>query len=211
MTLLQPQAPIIGAKDSFRLEYHGTYGKPVSDGGPGIRIEEEEGPLPRNRFTWDGEDFLGGLEEGQAKLVPFDIVRLYWGDPRSVTSPDGKLVFGKTTGGKGQVADIAPREYEVRRLCVLYGIYETNIHLLPLVVPKVTITNAEEVEIFCPAVDPEGTHVYGAVPDPTENHDLATTIAKMQSELKQLQRAYDESGGKKNDGADVTVDRPPSK
>lgn len=209
MTLLQPTVPTLHAEDSFRLVYHGTYGATRYDEDRRkIILDPIEGPLPFGRFMWDGEDYLGGLEAERAKLVPFDLVRIYFGDPRSVVGQ-----FGRTESRKGTVGDIAPREQEIRRLSVLYGLYDTQRELISKAIPQVTITTADDIEIFCPAVDPEGNHVYGYAKDSAEVHDIATQLATMRQQIKLLenQAKAEEKLGTKNDGADVAEDGPPAK
>lgn len=212
MTLLQSQVPTLRSEDSLRLLYNGTYSKTVfvkdaSDPGGGhIDLELEEGPLPSGRFLWDGEDYLGGLEPGHAKLVPFDLVRLFFGDPRSVPGVQGR------TEDKRGIGDIPPREHEIRRLAALYGLYEVNSARLPEAVPDVTITTGDDVEIICPATDPEGKHVYGYEHDTAEVHDVATQLANMKAQIRLLEQAQtaEAKKGAKNDGADVKTDGPPA-
>jgi hypothetical protein len=213
MTVLSPSTPTLRAQDSLRLVYNGTYAKTVAiddstkPGGVRIGLETVEGPLPFGRFSWDGEDYLGGLEAGQAKLVPFDLVRVFFGDPRSVNGVQGR------TEDKNGVGDIAPRENEIRRLCVLYGIYDVNADLLAQAVPDVTITTGDDIEVICPATDPDGKHSYGFEASSAEVHDVATQLSKMREQIKMLetQAAAEAKRPAKNDGADVTVDGPPAK
>jgi hypothetical protein len=211
MTLLQNQAPTLRAQDSLRVLYNGTYSKTVfvkdkeSPGGGHIDIETFQGPLPEGKFLWDGTDYLGGLEAGSAKLVPFDVVRLFFGDPRSVPGVQGR------TEDKSGIGDIPPREHEIRRLAALYGLYEVNASLLPLAVPDVTITTGEDIEVICPATDPDGKHVYGYEATTAEVHDVATQLSKMREQIKmlELQAAAEAKKGARNDGADVKTDGPP--
>jgi hypothetical protein len=179
---------------------------PSDSGGGHIDLEIVEGPLPEGRFLWDGEDYLGGLVAGAAKLVPFDLVRVFWGDPRSVPGVQGR------TEDKRGIGDIPPREHEIRRLAALYGLYEVNAAKLDLAVPDVTITTGDDVEIICPATDPEGKHVYGYEHDTAEVHDVATQLANMKAQIRLLEQAQtaEAKKGAKNDGADVKTDGPPA-
>ena len=214
MTLLQPQTPTLRAEDNFRLLYNGTYAKTVfikdtsEAGGGHVDLELVEGPLPRGKFVWDGEDYLGGLEAGKAKLVPFDLVRVFFGDPRSVPG-----VRGRTEDRHGQVGDIPPREHEIRRLATLYGIYDVNMGRLAEAVPDVEITTADGVTVVCPAIDPDGSHVYGHDADSAEIHDVATQLQHMREQIALLEQQAKAEGkrGSKNDGSDVGHDGPPSK
>ena len=207
MTLLSPAVPTLRAEDNFKLVYRGTYSVTTyNKANNAIDIEKVEGPLPKNRFVWDGEDYLGGMKKGQAKLVPFDLVRVYFGDPRSVPG-----VQGRTEDRRGTVGDIAPREAELRRLATVYGLYEANMARLPEAVPDVTITTADDIEVICPAVDPDGEHVYGFAKETAEVHDVATRLAQLEAETRMLkgQLQAEAESGRKNDGADVDHDEPP--
>lgn len=211
MTVLSPSTPTLRSQDSLRLVYNGSYANTIAiedsakPGGVRIGLERVEGPLPHGKFVWDGEDYLGGLEAGQTKLVPFDLVRVFFGDPRSVPGVQGR------TEDKNGIGDIAPREHEIRRLATLYGLYDVNATLLADAIPDVTITTGDDIEIICPAVDPEGKHSYGYERDTAEVHDVATQLSKMREQIKMLeqQAAAEAKRPAKNDGADVTVDGPP--
>lgn len=208
MTLLSNPAPTIRAEDNFKLVYNGTYGVTTVDKATNtIGIEQVEGPLPKGKYLWDGEDYLGGMEAGQAKLVPFDLVRVFFGDPRSVMG-----VKGRTESSKGVIGDIPPRENEIRRLSTIYGLYEANAPRLPEAVPNVTITNADDQIIYFVTDDLEGGNVYGFVADTAEVHDVATQLANMRQQIRMLEeQARAESKNGKNDGADVAHDGPPAK
>src|ERR1700685_3766551 len=109
------------------------------------------------------------MEAGQARLVPFDLVRVFFGDPRSVMG-----VKGRTESSKGVIGDITPRENEIRRLSTIYGLYEANAPRLPEIAPNVTITNADDEIILFVTDDLEGENVYGFVADSAEDDDGAT-------------------------------------
>ena len=208
MTLLTNPVPTLRAEDNFRLVYNGTHTVTTVDKATNtIGIEAVEGPLPKNKYVWDGTDYLGGLEAGQAKLVPFDLVRVYFGDPRSVPGVQGR------TEDKRGIGDIPPREHEIRRLACLYGLYEANAPLLPQAVPNVSIFTADDDEVICPATDPEGEHIYGYDHTAVEVNDPATRFEQLEAEMRMIKaqmRAEAESGAK-NDGADVAHDGPPPK
>lgn len=206
MTLLNGNAPVISVEDSFRLAYNGSYGKVVYDKATNTdSIEKVKGPLPHGKYVWDGVDYLGGMEAGDERFVPFDIVRVYFGDPRSIMHSGQRFETRR-----GDPGDIAPRQEETRRLSVLYGLYSTDNHKLDTVVPDVYITNSEGDPIFCPAVDPEGLHVYGHVTETSESYDLATQLEqmKMQTRLLEERIKAQEEKGHANTGGDVAVDEP---
>ena len=213
MTILQAQVPTLRSEDSLRVLYNGSYTKTIfvkdsaDPGGGHIDLELVEGPLPAGKFVWDGEDYLGGLEPGKAKLVPFDLVRLFFGDPRSVPGVQGR------TEDKRGIGDIPPREHEIRRLAALYGLYEVNAARLPEAVPDVTITNGDDIEIVTPATDPEGKHAYGYDRDSAEVHDPASRFAALEAEMRLVKQQLEAEAKRpaKNDGADVEVDGPPAR
>jgi hypothetical protein len=206
MTVLSPQVPVLSVEDSFRLVYSGTYGRLDYDKATNVNaIEVVKGPLPEGKFVWDGVDYLGGMTKGEERFIPFDIVRVYFGDPRSIMTGGQRF-----EDRKGQPGDIAPRPEETRRLSVLYGLYDTDAARVKDIVPVVTITTAEGAEVICPATDPLGHHVYGHVANSAENYDMATTIEQMKMQIRMLeeQQKVIEQRGHDNSGADVEVDEP---
>lgn len=206
MTLLNGNAPVLSVEDNFSLAYNGVYGKVVYDKATNTNnIEKVRGPLPYGKYVWDGVDHLGGMEKGEQRYVPFDVIRVYFGDPRSImTGPQ------RFEDRRGNVGDIAPRPEETRRLSVLYGVYDTDAARVHEVVPDVLIMNAEDVPIFCPATDPSGLHVYGHLSESNESHDLATQLEqmKMQTRLLEERIKAQEQKGHDNTGSDVEVDGP---
>jgi hypothetical protein len=193
-------------EDNFRLTYLGHYGKHIYDDvGHITDIEVIEGPLPADKYVWDGVDYLGGMQAGESRFVPFDVIRVYFGDPRSIVSAGQRF-----EDRKGKVGDIAPRPEEIRRLSVLYGLYSTDAQRLSDVVPDVSITTADNTEVFTPAADPNGLHVYGHITDSRETFDVATTIEQMKMQIRMLeeQQKANEKKGDDNSGADVEIDAP---
>jgi len=206
MTMLNGSMPVLSIEDNFRLTYLGTYGSVRFDKERGEnQIDTIEGPLPSGKFVWDGVDYLGGMEAGDSRFVPFDVVRVYFGDPRSITSGGQRF-----EDRRGNVGDIAPRPEETRRLGVLYGLYDTDAAKVCHMVPMVSIHTADEEEIFCPATDPEGLHVYGHIADSAESYDLATTIEQLKMQVRMLEEAQkaNTKKGDDNSGKDVEVDGP---
>lgn len=208
MTLLNGNAPVLSVEDSFSLVYNGSYGKVVYDRVTQIdSVETITGPLPEGFYVWDGVDYLGGAEEGEERFVPFDVVRLYFGDPRSIMSQGQRFETRK-----GDPGDIAPRQEETRRLSVLYGLYSTDIFKLDSIVPDCTIKTAKGEEIITPAVDPQGKNIYGHVSSTNAAYDQATTIEQLKNQLAMLEEAQKalERRGNDNSGSDVEVDGPPA-
>jgi hypothetical protein len=204
--MLNGNPVVLSIEDSFRLTYLGRYGTVVYDKATNENhVEQVEGPLPAGKFVWDGVDYLGAMEAGEERFVPFDIVRVYFGDPRSIMTGGQRF-----EDRKGNPGDIAPRPEETRRLGVLYGVYDTDADKVRDIVPLVDIHTADGTEIVCPATDPEGLHVFGHIANQEENYDLATTIEQLKMQVRMLedaQRANDKKGDD-NSGKDVTVDGP---
>jgi len=207
MTLLNPQMPVLSVEDNFRIVYKGRHGHlVVTDKATGaVDVTPVDGPIPANKFVWDGVDYLGGMEKGEQRFVPFDVVRVYFGDPRSIMTQGQRF-----EDRKGKVGDIAPRPEETRRLSVLYGLYDTDAVKVSEIVPDVTITTADEHEVFCPATDPGGLHVYGHISDSAENYDIASTIEQMKMQIRMLeeQQKANYKKGDDNSGDDVETDAP---
>jgi len=166
-------------------------------------------------LTWASRTYV--IEPGDHKVVPFDIVRLYFGDPRSVRGVEQKYDDPREIGGhKNPNPYIARREKEVERLSVLYGLYHGNEAKL-VDHPKikdVVITTLDRTEIFCPAIDPEGTAGLYGHREATDNvQDTASMLALMERRLAQQQAMIDELRGvvasnPPEDEDDVGIDRP---
>jgi hypothetical protein len=201
-------SPVISIEDNFNLVYNGRYGRVVWDRETNTNhVETMKGPLPEGKFVWDGVDWLGGMDPGEKKLVPFDVVRVYFGDPRSIMTAGQRF-----EDRKGKVGDIAPRPEETRRLSVLYGVYDTDAHLVKDMVPDVSISTADGTVVVCPASDPMGRYIYGHISESAESHDLATTIEQMKMQIRLLEeQAKAEAKKGSNNGADVKDDQPPAR
>ena len=121
MTLLSPTPVTINIEDAFLI---------TNNTDPEvcpIEWQDSEG----NWRKWDGVLDLVWVRRhyiigpGAQRQVPFDVVRLYFGDPRSVVGEPGK--FEDFDGKRG---DIAKREDEVRRVAGVWGLYDQNIHMM---------------------------------------------------------------------------------
>ena len=130
-----------------------------------------------NKRTWH-------VEPGQAAFVPFDVVRLYFGDPRSVTGTTKRYRDSKGEG------DIPKREEEVRRLCVLYGVYGEDTQRLTDKIPKFSIETASGDKLITPAEDRNGKAVQPKeiAQDIKTVDDLAAIIQQQQLQLNELIR-----------------------
>jgi hypothetical protein len=166
------------------------------------------------RLRWDSRTYV--IEPSDHKVVPFDVVRVYYGDPRSVGKVEQKYDEQREIGGrKNPNAYIAARNAEVDRLAVLYGLYAGREAELPThpKIKDVVITTIDRIEVFCPAVDPEGLFTY-AYREANDNvQDTATLLAVMQRKMEQQQHLIDELAGRlssdtPDDDEDVGIDAP---
>lgn len=201
VTTLAPKVPKIDSNDFFFITNTGT---------------------DIVRFRWDGLEYA--IDPGGRKLVPFDVVCLNYGDPRSRV---GGTQGYEDSKGKGVVPD---RDLEVLRLSVLYGVYEQgaqdilsyieveNRRLtlngdLPLSTPnihvKITTTDDPGVEIIPPLFDPKGTYAAGYTPDNPQSNDIAVLLGQYQDRIEHLEKMIEVSDrtGHDNTG-EIPVDEP---
>jgi hypothetical protein len=143
------------------------------------------------KFVWNHRTWL--VAAGTYAVVPFDVVRLYFGDPRSVVGAEQK--FEDSDGNKG---DIPKREKEIERLSILLGLYpgaEVEIPTHPKIkYVKIQTVDTRE-EIFCPAHDPEGVNIYGHRESRDGVQNTQTLIRQMQARMEQQQTMIDELRG----------------
>jgi hypothetical protein len=157
------------------------------------------------RFTYNRRTWI--IPAGEHRVVPFDVVRLYFGDPRSVVGTQQK--YQDSDGNNG---DIPKREAEIRRLCVFYGLYAGNEAKLPdhPSVQFVKIQTVDQTEIFCPAVDPDGqiSYAHREADDTLQNRD--SMLRLMQQRLEQQQAQIDALRGisHEEDEGEAGIDAP---
>ena len=172
-------------------------------------------------YGWSGREYR--IAPGKKKLVPFDVVALYYGDPRSRV---GSIQQFRDSTGAGTVPE---RHAEVQRLCIRYGVYEqgmdniigsmavendrlAGLNQQPLRMENlyVRITTAEGTEIMTPLFDHEGREgTYDFDLDDENSQDVATIIANMQHKIAVLEgkkEILDDKGD--NDDEGVTFDNP---
>jgi hypothetical protein len=208
-TLLYPAAVKIDSGDSFWIENHH--------------------PTKSLTFQWAKIKYV--IAKGKKRIVPFDVIALYFGDPRSVK---GAAVPFTDSRGHGTVPE---RMGEVRRLAVRYGVYEQGMEDIALAIEaenlrleqlrqdprRVTpvkdliddnfhakITDLEGNPIITPLFDPEGTYAHGFDQDEGRSDDIATIIARMQAQIDRLRadkEIVDDEGDNVDDG--VPIDNPP--
>lgn len=144
------------------------------------------------------------LAPGEETIVPFDVIVLYFGDPRSRNGMIQKFMDSR---GEGV---IPTREAELARIAVFWGVYEDGVDNLVNVVPDITITTLDGQAIVPPPFDPFGDNVYGFEKNnDTSQSGVAATIESMQTQIDQLmamQRAMEDRG--QDNDADVEEDLP---
>jgi hypothetical protein len=159
------------------------------------------------KFTYAHKSYV--VEAGSHKVVPFDVIRLYFGDPRSVAGIEQR--FEDPDGNAN--ARIAKREKEIERLTVQYGLYAGNEDKLPShpLIKDFVVETLDRIEIFCPAVDPDGQISYAHREATNTVQDTATLITQMQRKQEQQQALIDQLLGAQEqdpDDAELVPDRP---
>lgn len=157
------------------------------------------------------------IAPGQTALVPFEVIRVNWGDPRSRPGEFRKFSDSLEDGW------VNKREAEIARLGVHYGSYAADVDTLldpewplgdkrrgivPKRVPWPVSVATEGGDIIVPACfDRAGDAVYGLIADETQNLDdqvqyrehLERRFDEMKAEIARLR-------GIEND--DTEVDSP---
>lgn len=119
-------------------------------------------------------------EPGEKVIVPWAVVALYFGDPRSAMD---RIVEAEDSQGTHRVPT---RGNELLRLSVYYGVYEQGVEAIAAVVPNVVITTLAGVEIIPPVFDPECEHMYGFQRSSQKSEDVATLISSLQDQVDAL-------------------------
>jgi hypothetical protein len=147
------------------------------------------------------------------KMVPFDVVALFFGDPRS--RPGVKQKFQDSTGA----GEIPTREEEVARLSVRYGVYEQGMqdivgHATAIAKegrghypPDCSIKTLAQEEVIPPLYDPQGEFTYTFTPQKQESNDPATLFNQLQKQINTLQDAQ-ERLSRQQQQDDVVADEP---
>lgn len=139
------------------------------------------------------------------EIVPFEVIALIFGDPRS---RNGMIQKYKDSRGEGMIQS---REAELARISVFWGVYEQNIASLPNVVPDISLYTLHGQEIVPPCFDPYGDFTYGFEkgPEDTQQQGAAAQIAYLQEQMDQ-QRAMIESlqSQGENNEEDIPEDLP---
>jgi hypothetical protein len=191
------------------------------DSGDSFYIENHN-PEKSLEFGWAGRTYhIGPMKK---RLVPFDVVALYYGDPRSRV---GQILSFQDSTGSGQVPE---RHSEVKRLCIRYGVYEQGAgNIIESLAQRqqeermagrtplrdenlqVRITTDTGEEIVPPLFDHEGTlSRYEFTHGTTRSDDVATIIDNLTTRINQLEdqkNALDDLGGE-NDDDGIEFDNP---
>jgi len=143
------------------------------------RLTLPDGKTPLLRYARIAYD----VKPGEKIIVPWEVIALYFGDPRSQGE---RVVEASDSRGTHMVP---PRGNELLRLSVFYGVYEHGVETLAAVIPDVTITTLDGIEIIPPCFDPDGEHVYGFERNMQRSQDVATLIEDMQNQIDALKQA----------------------
>jgi hypothetical protein len=174
----------------------------------------EDHPL---RFTVASKTYAVG--PGQTVYVPFDLVRLYFGDPRSG-------VMERTyKDEQGNRMHIPSRANELKRLTVWHGVAQrgndikakaekegTALPPLPTledVAPKVKLVDDAGNEIQSVVTDPTGKEVVETVANLNDPASLAAEVARQRQVLERLEaQSQALQNAPTEDGEEVTEDTP---
>lgn len=140
-------------------------------------------------------------EAGEETIVPWAVIALYFGDPRSQMD---KIHKAEDSQGEHMVP---MRPAELLRLSVFYGVYEQGVDAIASMVPDVTIKTLTGIEIVPPVFDPYCEHVYGFQRSMQKSQDVVTIMEDMQAQLDEMRARYDSINvnGQDNDGV-IPVD-----
>lgn len=132
------------------------------------------------------------LGPGEKEIVPFDLIALYFGDPRS---RNGMVQKFKDSRGSGMIQS---REAELSRISVLWAVYEQGVDTLAQVVPDITISSLQGEEIIPPCFDPYGEHSYGFEQGPIDTQQgAAAQLVALQEQMDQMKQMMEalQNGG----------------
>jgi hypothetical protein len=141
-------------------------------------------------------------EPGDEVIVPWPVIALYFGDPRS---QHNKIVQAEDSQGEHTVPS---RGNELLRLSVFYGTYEHNVDILASVIPDVTISTLDGVEIIPPCFDPEGDYIYGYQRSMQQSQDVAVMLQELQEQQKVLEARLARMSENGNNDGGIPEDNP---
>jgi hypothetical protein len=141
-------------------------------------------------------------DSGQETIVPWPVIALYFGDPRSKHG-----VVAEATDSRGTHM-VPARGDELLRLSVFYGSYEHNVDVLAGVIPDVTIMTLDGMEIVPPCFDPDGNTVYGYERNLQKSGDVATLLANAQAQVDALKARLDKLETQGDNDGEIPTDNP---
>lgn len=170
--------------------------KVIIDTGEVFRLrndsETETLKLSLGRRTWT-------IEPGSTALVPFEVIRVHWGDPRSRPNVYGKFSDSLEKGW------INKREDEIKRLGVMYGSYANDVRTLndpewpthdihygteKNVPHPVSVQTERGATVILPAFDEGGEAVHAGVRN--ESEDLNDQVQYREHLERQLDEIREE-------------------
>jgi hypothetical protein len=126
------------------------------------------------------------LGPGDKEIVPFALIALLFGDPRS---RNGMVQKFKDSSGEGMIQS---REAELSRIAVFWGVYEQGVDSLAAVIPDVTISTLQGQEIIPACFDPWGEHSYGFEKGPIDTQQgAAAQLLALQEQMDQMKAMMD--------------------
>lgn len=153
------------------------------------------------------------IEPGRSAIVPFEIIRIWWGDPRARTGEFRKFSDSFESGY------VNKREEEIKRLGVLYGSYCADVVTLndpswpmghadygqPKRTPwPVTVTTEAGQPIVPCGLDLSNEAVYGAVQAESENLDDAVQYREhLERQLDDIREQLRRVTGTESDDTEV--------
>lgn len=187
MVTLAARHPVINIDDHFLV----TNGFTVA--------EEFESPMwvPTKKLlepspivlAWNRREYK--IEPGQTLQVPFDAMRLRFGDPRAMVGQEQRF-----PGPDGRNGIIPRREAEVIRLAIVWGLYQQGAHLLPFYphirhakITTIPLGDVEAMDIWTPANDPQGKRAMYGHPEVEPNRaDFLSIMESMEATQKKQAR-----------------------
>lgn len=143
------------------------------------------------------------LGAGEREIVPFPLIALLFGDPRS---RNGMIQKFKDSSGEGMIQS---REAELSRIAVFWGVYEQGVDTLARVIPDVTILTLQGQEITPPCFDPYGEYSYGFEQGPADTQSgAAAQLAALQAQMDQMKEQMDILQTQGDNDADIPEDLP---
>src|ERR1700722_15751019 len=118
MTMLSP--PVINTDDNFLVTNGWTEPEAFTNPNsvPTTQVLEPRAMVLR----WNRREYI--IEPGETKQVPFDVVRVHFGDPRSMVGQEQRF-----PGDEGRIGIIPKRGAQIVRLSIVYGLYQQGAHL----------------------------------------------------------------------------------